>query len=110
MKHFLPILLLAALMAPQAQADEGISVLQGLKPMNSGDMDNHHGGSGITSIMSNDIDIDQNNHGNSIGGDSYTGGITNIEVSGNSGVTTTIMNSGNQVNISQSNAINVHLH
>jgi hypothetical protein len=108
MKHFLPIFLLAALMAPQAQADEGVSVLQGLKPMNSGDMNSLHGGTGGNS-MSNTIFVDQDNHGNSIGGDSYTGVITNIEVSGNSGVTTTIMNSGNQVNISQSNAINVHL-
>jgi hypothetical protein len=111
MKRFLPILLLAALMAPQVQAAETPSVLKGLTPMNSSDMSSRHGGTASEDVTMNNLaNTNQENYGNSIGGDSYTGKIGNVNISGNSGVNTTIMNTGNQVNISQSNLVNVYLH
>jgi hypothetical protein len=112
MKRFiLPVLLLAALVAPHAQASEGISVLSGLKPMNSGDMSSHHGGSSSSfSWMSNESNINQTNGNNVMGDVGFTGGVANINISNNAGVTTTIMNTGNQVNIAQSNNLNVYLH
>lgn len=112
MKRFvLPFLLLAALMAPQAQADEGLSVLSGLKPMNSSDMSSHNGGSSNNfAWMSNESNINQTSDNNSMGDVGFTGSVANVNISGNAGVTTTILNTGNQVNIAQSNSLNVYLH
>jgi hypothetical protein len=48
--------------------------------------------------------------GNSIGNVGSTGNIWGSPLSGNSGLTTSIENSGNQVSISESTVVNVYLH
>jgi hypothetical protein len=111
MKLLLPILLLAALVAPQAQADEGISVLQDLKPMDSSDMSDRHGGASDKTFvwMNAESNTNQNNFGNTIGDVGSTGGVGNVTIGGSS-MSTAILNTGNQVNISSSNTLNVYLH
>ena len=48
--------------------------------------------------------------GNTIGDVGYTGGISNISASNNSGLTTLIENTGNQVSISTATVVNVNFH
>jgi hypothetical protein len=47
---------------------------------------------------------------NAIGNVGYTGGIANVSASGNSGLTTLIENTGNQVSIATSTVVNVNFH
>lgn len=47
---------------------------------------------------------------NTIGDVGYTGGIANISASNNSGLTTLIENTGNQVSISTATVVNVNFH
>jgi hypothetical protein len=47
---------------------------------------------------------------NKIGDVGFTGGISNVSASGNSGLTTLIENTGNQVSIATSTTINVNFH
>lgn len=47
---------------------------------------------------------------NTIGDVGYTGGISNISATGNSGLTTMIENTGNQVSISTATVVNVNFH
>lgn len=48
--------------------------------------------------------------GNSIGNVGYTGSISSVSATGNSGLTTMIENTGNQVSISTATVVNVNFH
>jgi hypothetical protein len=48
--------------------------------------------------------------GNSIGNVGYTGGVSNVSAYNNSGLTTLIENTGNQVSISTATTVNINLH
>ena len=54
--------------------------------------------------------INSNVLGNSMGNVGFTGGVSNVTASNNSGLTTLIENTGNQVSISTATVVNLNLH
>lgn len=58
----------------------------------------------------NEASVNSTISSNSIGNVGYTGGIANVTASGNSGLTTLIENTGNQVSISTATVVNVNFH
>jgi hypothetical protein len=97
-----------------AAADADASAISGLAPMDSNTLSGYAGGSfSITNDTTNittTATASATSADNTIGNVGFTGGISNINVLGNAGLTSTITNTGNQVSISQSTAINISLH
>lgn len=60
--------------------------------------------------MDNKSEIDGDIKDNSISGDTDTGAISGSVIQDNSGITTVLQNTGNQVNIGSSVNVNVYLH
>ena len=109
MSHALKILAFGLLLvtAPAFAAESGDS-LNDLTPLAHDTLSSYAGGSGISNASLSTITSTVTD--NSIGNVGYTGDISNNVSSGNSGLTTQIFNSGNQVSISQSTIVNVFLH
>ena len=57
-----------------------------------------------------EADVNSTISNNSIGNVGYTGGIANVSATNNSGLTTLIENTGNQVSISTATVVNVTFH
>jgi hypothetical protein len=89
------------------------ALLPGLTAIDPGALNNYAGGYSVTTNTTNitaNATSSADSYNNSIGGSVATGGISNINVMGNAGLTSTVTNTGNMVSISQSTAINVTLH
>jgi hypothetical protein len=102
---FVSFLILAMLLvagAPRPSFAEEANGAAALAPMNGDALAAASGGS-EAAITSNVV-------GNTMGNSGNTGSISNINVTGNSGLTTLIENSGNQVSISTSTVVNVTFH
>ncbi|HUY68259.1 MAG TPA: hypothetical protein VMV79_03045 [Alphaproteobacteria bacterium] len=110
---FLPVAVLAlslsAFGTAHAKTATGTDPLSGLTPLSSGTLQDYAGGWSVLNNNSS-ASVAQNITGNSIGNVGFTGGVFGNSVSGNSGLTTLIANSGNQVSIAQSTVVNVFLH
>lgn len=66
--------------------------------------------SGGTAVIVSSADIASQVDGNHIGSIGMTGEIANNSINNNSGFTTLIANSGNQVSISQATSISIYVH
>ena len=106
-------LLLAGFVAcDSAQANDHEIGLAGVPALNAGELQALKGGEEpvALNLASSSATNTSTVSGNSIGNIGGTGGISSSALSGNSGLTTLIANSGNQVTISQSTIVNVFLH
>lgn len=67
-------------------------------------------GLGTATSDTNTAEVNSAVSSNTIGNVGYTGGISNISASNNSGLTTLIENTGNQVSISTATVVTVNYH
>lgn len=96
--------------AIEFQNDMSENVLNDLQPLDSGALQTYAGGSKNVFKNTSIANATSISSGNSIHGDiGYTGGVSGNDLTGNSGLTTVIANTGNQVSISQSTIVNVFL-
>jgi hypothetical protein len=102
------IALSAFLASGFAHAASSTSVLNGATPLDQGALNSYAGGSGLVNISSATVNSTISN--NSIGNVGFTGEISDNVMSNNSGLSSMISNTGNQVSISQSTIVNVFLH
>lgn len=94
----------------ESKVGTNASALQRLTPLKAGALNNYSGGFNFGGGGAQATDVSKV-FGNTItGGIGATGDISGINLNGINGMSTIIANSGNQVSIAQSTAINVYIH